>query len=733
MDIYANTGKAVDDRSADSNRKKNCFEDTYENEDVPEARVLPSHKGTMTSAIAVLWIMLTTERDQLQTSYTNLTTERDQLQTSYINLTVERDQLRTSYTNLAVKRDRLQTRYTNLTKQRDQLQKDRDELQKKQLKLETEFNKQGWRYFNSSIYYITTEEKSWSESRQDCRRREADLVIINSREEQEFISRVYGDHEAWIGLTDTETEGVWKWVDGAKLTTSFWWKGEPNSYGDEDCAITGIRFVESWADYPCNLPLVGIYVLETDVTRSHKGTVPGTAVGGAVSRYYRPAAVCLGLLCVLLLAAITVLSIMLTAERDQLQKKLLELEEANKQGWRYFDSSIYYITTKKKSWSDSRQDCIEREADLVIINSPEEQEFISRVFGDWEAWIGLTDIETEGVWKWVDGSELTTRFWWTGEPSNHGGNEDCAISGISIAMEKRTEPEINMDVYANSGTTADYRSTGSTESSDSYEDIYVNEDVLETNVTRSHKGTMTSVPETNTSGSRCCKLATVCLGLLCVLLLAAIAVLWIKFNNLTTERDQLLTSYSNLTIERDQLRTSYTNLTAERDQLRTRYNNLIIARNQLQAEKDGLQKTISKLEKKCSKQEWSCSSLYCISTERKSWSESRQYCRERGADLVIINSREEQEFIARSFSRSAVWIGLTDSDNEGVWKWVDGSALTTGFWYNGEPNSHAGDEDCVIAGQGSDPLKNWADFPCSQAVDTPAPTPPMVHSNTGDK
>ncbi|KAI4889630.1 hypothetical protein NFI96_026556 [Prochilodus magdalenae] len=192
-------------------------------------------------------------------------------------------------------------------------------------------------------------------------------------------------------------------------------------------------------------------VLETNKTRSHEGTLTsGTVMGGAVSPHYRPAAVGLGLLCVLLLAAITVLSIMLTAERDQLQtsytnltverdqlqKKLLELEEVNKQGWRYFDSSIYYITTKKKSWSESRQDCRQREADLVVINSPEEQEFISRVFGDWEAWIGLTDSDTEGVWKWVDGSELTTSFWWPGEPNDHGGNEDCAITNIRFAEPK---------------------------------------------------------------------------------------------------------------------------------------------------------------------------------------------------------------------------------------------------------------------------------------------------------
>ncbi|XP_072525630.1 uncharacterized protein [Salminus brasiliensis] len=222
----------------------------------------------------------------------------------------------------------------------------------------------------------------------------------------------------------------------------------------------------------------------------------------------------------------------------------------------------------------------------------------------------------------------------------------------------------------------------------------------------------------HSAGSRSYRLTAVCLGLLCVLLLTAITLLWINFNNLTAERDQLHTSYTNLTAERDQLQTSYTNLTAERDQdqlqtsytnmtaerdqLQTSYTNLTAERDQLhtsytnltkerdqlhtsyegklQRQKDRLQRSLSELVR-AMQQNWKFfnTSLYYISTERKSWDEGRQDCRERGADLVIINSVEEQEFVD-DLSKSknhGVSIGLTDRDEEGVWKWVDGTALTT--------------------------------------------------------
>ncbi|XP_067298665.1 C-type lectin domain family 4 member E-like isoform X1 [Pseudorasbora parva] len=102
---------------------------------------------------------------------------------------------------------------------------------------------------------------------------------------------------------------------------------------------------------------------------------------------------------------------------------------------------------------------------------------------------------------------------------------------------------------------------------------------------------------------------------------------------------------------------------------------------------------------------------YTISNEAMTWSESRQYCRDRGADLIIIDTEEKQRFIT-SLAKERLWIGLTDIENEAVFKWVDTSHLNQKFWDKGEPNSLPRIEDCIELDPERDRVNNWNDLPC---------------------
>uniref|UniRef100_A0A3P9MCZ9 C-type lectin domain-containing protein n=1 Tax=Oryzias latipes TaxID=8090 RepID=A0A3P9MCZ9_ORYLA len=102
---------------------------------------------------------------------------------------------------------------------------------------------------------------------------------------------------------------------------------------------------------------------------------------------------------------------------------------------------------------------------------------------------------------------------------------------------------------------------------------------------------------------------------------------------------------------------------------------------------------------------------YFFSEESKSWNEAREFCRAREADLVVINSKEENEFISK-LKKQKVWIGLSDRDLEGTWKWVDGSSLTL-FWASDQPDNHKGGEDCGHMLAYNEFPGRWNDVQCS--------------------
>ncbi|KAM9528380.1 C-type lectin domain family 4 member F-like isoform 2-T3 [Salvelinus alpinus] len=187
--------------------------------------------------------------------------------------------------------------------------------------------------------------------------------------------------------------------------------------------------------------IVDIYV-SADTLRDHETStktedVEHTSTKGLGDQHTGPdstgkrpflaVAVCLGLLCVLLLAGIIGQSV----------------HCLNK-----FESCWYFVSTKRKTWSESREDCVKRGGDLVIINSREEQRFLLSF--NKGVWIGLTDRETEGFWKWVDGTPLNTSYWGSNQPSivGHHSNyqeKDCVELRDGQDQPERTWNDLECD------------------------------------------------------------------------------------------------------------------------------------------------------------------------------------------------------------------------------------------------------------------------------------------------
>lgn len=107
--------------------------------------------------------------------------------------------------------------------------------------------------FNGHFYKLYNETKLWTEAEEACEEMDGHLVTITSEEEQDKIVEMieeYAEAEKynfWIGGSDAEQEGVFRWVTGELIPLDMsieggyenWKGGQPNnndtsSEGDQD-------------------------------------------------------------------------------------------------------------------------------------------------------------------------------------------------------------------------------------------------------------------------------------------------------------------------------------------------------------------------------------------------------------------------------------------------------------------------------------------------------------------
>ena len=107
-------------------------------------------------------------------------------------------------------------------------------------------------------------------------------------------------------------------------------------------------------------------------------------------------------------------------------------------------------------------------------------------------------------------------------------------------------------------------------------------------------------------------------------------------------------------------------------------------------------------------------SCYWVFEDGRTWPAAKEGCQEiaPGAHLASANSEEENTYIESLYAYSSyyVWLGGTDSSEEGNWTWSDGSPFTYEKWYSSEGNDGT-TQNCLALDTDSHD-QYWFDLGC---------------------
>jgi WD40 repeat protein/uncharacterized membrane protein YdcZ (DUF606 family) len=135
---------------------------------------------------------------------------------------------------------------------------------------------------SNSHYYKLTASMNWLQAETQAVEWGGHLVTINDADENAWLVSTFGSSETfWIGYTDKDVEGSWKWISGEDSTYTNWRHyvggSEPNDVAPGEDAAT-INFIYrseylpgKWNDLPINSTMRGI--VEKTVTELPKGKI----------------------------------------------------------------------------------------------------------------------------------------------------------------------------------------------------------------------------------------------------------------------------------------------------------------------------------------------------------------------------------------------------------------------------------------------------------------------------
>ncbi|XP_065842985.1 uncharacterized protein [Oscarella lobularis] len=227
-------------------------------------------------------------------------------------------------------------------------------------------------YFKKACYHFSKDvDESVSQEfahRNACQQLyDADLASLSSISEYFFIAKEFSPSKSayWIGLIRNDTSDSFTWLLGSYPTFTKWAKYEP-THGKGDCVTFGFDGLDfGWSVANCSAKAG--YICKRQLNDS---TDMATALNQTAPSYV-----------------------------------YMCPSGWTKLGMQSCFKRLEILTT----WHESLAECeklAEGYVSLSSINSRQEMNQLSTMLDENETWIGLNDLDNEGIYTWTDGSPL---------------------------------------------------------------------------------------------------------------------------------------------------------------------------------------------------------------------------------------------------------------------------------------------------------------------------------------
>ncbi|NWS70861.1 MRC1 protein, partial [Crotophaga sulcirostris] len=235
---------------------------------------------------------------------------------------------------------------------------------------------EGWLPCGNYCYIIHRDPRAWREALISCNDSNGNLASIHNPEEHGFILSQLGykaADELWIGLNDLRTQMYFEWSDGTPVTYTKWLSGEPTHSinGQEDCVIMAGQD-GYWADSACHRKL--------------------------------------GYIC----------------RREPLQgvSRTVNNDSGCLKGWERHGFYCYLVGHTSVTFSEAKKTCERSSSYLASVGDRFEQAYLTSLVGlssEKYFWIGLSDMEEQGMFKWATGESVMYTNWNAAMPGNEAG------------------------------------------------------------------------------------------------------------------------------------------------------------------------------------------------------------------------------------------------------------------------------------------------------------------------